>query len=167
MRRHKILTRTLLILFIINFTLTAPVAVRGGPEVRLDEKVTRDVTAASQKRLDESGSTNVLGSDHAPPSSPDSTDNYILDPLDPLFDPLYSLYSPGSLTGWDPPSPGSPTGSRLPVGSMPVAGSLSPSTNVPGPGHAPPSSPDSTDNYMLDPLDPLFDPYTHCIARGH
>jgi hypothetical protein len=50
MRQHKILTRTLLLLSIINFALAAPAAVRERPEVRLDANVTRNVTAASQKR---------------------------------------------------------------------------------------------------------------------
>ena len=58
MRQHKILTRTLLILSIINFVLAAPAAVRGRPGVRLDGNVTGNVTAASQKRagsMDEGG----------------------------------------------------------------------------------------------------------------
>jgi hypothetical protein len=74
MRQHKVLTQILLILSIFNFTLAAPTAVRERPEVRLDAKVTRNVKAASQKRrdlLDESGSMNVLGPDHAAPPSLD------------------------------------------------------------------------------------------------
>ena len=71
-RQHKILTQTLLILFIINFTLAAPAAVRERPD--LDANVTRDVTAASQKRwdpLDEGASTNVpRAGDELPPGSP-------------------------------------------------------------------------------------------------
>src|SRR6266849_1749723 len=111
MRLHKILTRTLLILSIINFALTAPVAVRGRPEVRFDANVSGKVTAAPQKRqdsLDKRGSsTNVPGPDNAPlPSSLTEHMAY-----------------PASL----PPAPDSlGSGSRLPVGSMPVAGSLSP-----------------------------------------
>jgi hypothetical protein len=103
----------------------------------------------------ESGSTDVPGLDHASPPSPDSTD-IIWWRTD--FSLPYSPDSLGSLKGWDnmPPSPGSPTGSRFPVGSMPVAGSpsLSPpppapesgSTDVPGLDHASPPSPDSTDS---------------------
>ena len=78
MRQHKILSHTLLILSIINFTLAAPTAVRERPEVRLDAKVTRDVKAASQKRrelLDESGSLNVPRPDHAAPPIPDPIDS--------------------------------------------------------------------------------------------
>jgi hypothetical protein len=60
-----------------------------------------------------------------------------------------------------PDGPGSLTGSGLPVGSMPVAGSLSPepepeswSPNVPGSNHAPPPSPDLTADLsqMKEPL---------------
>ena len=101
----------------------------------------------------ESGSTNVPGLDYAPPSSPDLTDT-ILQQID--FGPPYSPDSLGSIKGWYyvPPSPGSPTEWRLPVGSMPVAGSpsISPpppapksgSTNVYGLEHAPTPSLDST-----------------------
>src|SRR6266852_6895333 len=70
MRQHKILTRTLLILSIINFALTAPVAVQRRPEVRLDANVSGKVTAASQNRqdsLDKRGSTNVPGPYDATP----------------------------------------------------------------------------------------------------
>jgi hypothetical protein len=171
MRRHEILTRAILILSIINIALSAPVAVREGPEVRLDAKVTRNVKAASQQRRDlldepESGSTNVPGPDHAPPPSPDSTDSTLWQQID--FSPPYSPDVPGTITGWHPPSPGSPTGSRLSVGSMPVAGSpsLSPpppapesgSTNMPRPDYAPPSSPDSIDS-ILQQVD-LSPPYS-------
>ena len=75
-RQHKILTRTLLILFIINFALAAPVAVRERPEVRLDANVKTDVSAAPQKRwdpLDEGGSTDVPRAGYALlPSAPPS-----------------------------------------------------------------------------------------------
>ena len=71
-----ILTRTLLILFIINFALAAPVAVRERPEVRLGANVKRDVTAAPQKRwdpLDEGEPTDVPRAGYALlPSGPPS-----------------------------------------------------------------------------------------------
>jgi hypothetical protein len=150
MRQHKILTRTLLILSVISFALAAPVAVRERPEVRLGANVTRNVTAASEKRwdpLDEGPeSTNVPGPDHAPPPSLDSTG---WDELSRIFGTGQhrstgssppSPDNPGSLTGSnDVPSPGSPTGSRLPVGSMPVAGSLSPPPPSPHPSQPGPS----------------------------
>ncbi len=134
MRQHKILTRTLLILSIINFALAAPVAVRERPEVRLDANGTRNVTAASQKRwdpLDEGGSTNVPGPDHAPPPNLDSTDSSIWQ-----LSPLHSPDSLGSLKGWHyvPPSPGSLSP------PPPESGS----TNLPLPDHPPPPSLDST-----------------------
>ena len=78
MRQHKILTRILLILSIINFVLAAPAAVRERPEIRLDANPTKNVKAAWQKRrdlLDESGSMNVPGPDHSAPPSPDLTDS--------------------------------------------------------------------------------------------
>src|SRR6266849_632413 len=121
MRQHKMLTRTLLILSIINFALTAPVAVRRGPEVRLDANVSGKVTAASQKwqdSLDKRGSksTNLHGPNNAPPDkllarylSPSSESSEYVEP------PYYVSSSSDS-----------PTGSRLPVGTMPVADSLSP-----------------------------------------
>ena len=77
MRQHKILAQTLFILFVINFALAAPAAVRERPDH--DANVTRDVTAASQKRWDppdEGDSTNVPGAGNAlppgarPPSTP-------------------------------------------------------------------------------------------------
>src|SRR6266849_6435728 len=118
MRQHKILTRTLLILSIINFALTAPVAVQRRPEVRLDANASRKVTAASQKRqdsLDKRGSsTNVPGPDNAPPSS-------LTDILPQLayagsHPPTPDRDSPGSLTGSDyvPPRPGLPEPSAQP-----------------------------------------------------
>jgi hypothetical protein len=47
MREHKKLTWTLLLLFIINFALATPAAVRERPEVRLDGNVTRNALACS------------------------------------------------------------------------------------------------------------------------
>ena len=137
MQQYKMLTRTILMLSIINFTLPAPLPVRERPEVRLDANVARNMTAASQKRGDSSGSTKVPGPDLALPPSPDSTDT-ILRLID--FGPPYS---PESSTGYVQPSPISPTGSQLPAGSMPVASTLlsSPpekvSMDVPGPHHTP------------------------------
>ena len=155
MRQHKILTRTLLILSIINFALAAPVAMRGRPEVHLYANVTSNVTAASQKRGDSSGkegSTNVPEPDHAPSPSLDLTD--ILSQTAYVDSPPPTPDSPGSLTGSDYvlPSPELPTGLRLPVGSIPMTGSPSlprpppesGSMNVPGPDYAPPPSPDWT-----------------------
>src|SRR6266852_2571058 len=173
MRQHKILTQTLLILSIINFALTAPVAVRGRPGVRLDANVSGKVTAASQRRqdsLNERGSsTNVPGPDNAPrptpvwlgyvPPSPG-----LPEPSPRLPSPFtYSLShtppTPDSLrSGSDYvlPSPGLPTGSRLPVGSMPVAGSLSPHPSQPGPseGHFPSPSGVSVNPYTLSSTGP-------------
>lgn len=149
MQQYNILTRTLLMLSIINFTLSAPVAVREKPGVGLDANVTRNMTSASQKRgdsLDESGSTKVPGPDHVLPPSPDLTDDAIFQLID--FGPPYS---PESSTGHVQPSPISPMGLQLPAGSMPVAGSLSysppesGSMDVPGPHHAPVQSMDPTD----------------------
>ena len=172
MRHHKILTRTLLILSIINFAFTAPVAVRGGPEVRLDANVLGKVTSASQKRqdsLDKRGSsTNVTGPDNARPPSP-LTEVY--SPLNPeLFSSEY----------WDNVL----KELRLPVGSMPVAGSLSPPTppsphsSQPGPseGHFPSPSgvsvnPDrlsaagSTVNHPIQPQSPGLDPEMHSLLN--
>ncbi len=144
MRQHKILTRTLLTLSIINLAFAAPVAVRERHEVRLGANVTRNVTAASQKRWDPLVE-NVPGSDHAPPPSPDLTD------LPQLAE--QHRYTDSSRVPLD--GLGSLTGSRLPVGSMPAAGSLLPppepeswSLNVPGSDHAPPPN--------LDPADVLL-----------
>ncbi len=142
MRQHKILTRTLLILSIINFALTAPVAVRRRPEVRLDANVSGKVTAASQKQQDSSDkrgstSTNVPGLDNAPPHK--LLARYIVGPYGVRRPPL-TPDSPGSESDYVPsssesseyvespyvsPSSDSPTGSRLPLGPIPVAGSLS------------------------------------------
>ncbi len=53
MRRYVIASRILLILFVVNFALAAPVAVRGIHEVRVDmTDVTEGGTGASQKRMD-------------------------------------------------------------------------------------------------------------------
>jgi hypothetical protein len=185
MRQHNILTRTLLILSFINFALAAPAAVRGRPEVRLDANVTRNVTAVSQKRqdtLDEGGSTNVPVPDHhdAPPPSPDLTD--ILSQMAAHADSLSPPDSPWLSIGTDyvPPSPGSPTESRLPVGSMPVAGSLSPPPSPPPHPSQPGPSEDrfpspsgfsvnpntlsatgSTVNQQIPPQSPGVDPEIH------
>src|SRR6266852_5049421 len=145
MRQHKILTRTLFILSIINLALAAPVAVRERPEGRLGANVTRNVTAASQKRWDpladgELPLPNVAGSDHAPPPSPDLTPQLA----------EQHRYTDSSRFPLD--TLGSLTESRSPVGSMPVAGSFlrppepeSWSLNVPGSDHAPPPNPDLID----------------------
>ena len=174
MQQHKILTRTLLILSIINFALAAPVAVRGRPEIRLYANVTSNVTAASQKRGDSSsmeGSTNVPEPGHAPSPSPDLTG--ILSQTAYADSPPPTPDSPGPLTGSDyvadhlpppspltdilsqiphvdtPPTPDTPpespewiTGSRMSVGSMPVAGSpywFSPPSPLPHPSQQGPS----------------------------
>ena len=108
MRQYKILTRTLLILSIINFALTPTAAIRERLEVHLDSKGTRDVTAASQKRwdpLDWGGSPNVPGLVHAPPPSPDLTDilgqmaKHIAEQHRYTGSPLAPPDGPGSLTG--------------------------------------------------------------------
>ena len=165
MQQYKMLTRTILMLSIINFTLPAPLPVRERPEVRLDANVTRNMTAASQKRGDSSGSTKVPGPDLALPPSPDSTDT-ILRLID--FGPPYS---PESSTGYVQSSPISPTGSQLPAGSMPVAGSLSSSSesgsvDVLGPHHALPPSPDLTDNAILRLID-FGPPYSPESSTGY
>ena len=64
MRQHKILTWTLLILSIVNFVLTAPVAVR--ERLRLDANPTKNVQI---------GSMNVPGPDHSALPGPDLTDS--------------------------------------------------------------------------------------------
>jgi hypothetical protein len=107
MRQHKVLTQILLILSIFNFTLAAPTAVRERPEVRLDAKVTRNVKAASQKRrdlLDESGSMNVLGPDHAAPPSLDPIDSKHYMAADRPQPPVLTEY-PGAINSVAPPEP--------------------------------------------------------------
>src|ERR1700679_47386 len=63
----------------------------------------------------------------------------------------YSPDIPGSITGWHPPtrSPRSPTGSRLPVESVPVAGSLSPPPPSPPSPH--PSQPGPSEDRVPNP----------------
>ena len=152
MRQHKVLTRSLLVLSIINFVLAAPAAVRERPEVRLDANVTRNVTTALQKRwnsLDRRGSPNVPEADHAPLPIPDSTDmrgQMLSIPWSQTLDRLAEQHrrtdNPSSSSNYVPPSPGSATGSRLPMGFLPdlnllpVADSLSPSP-FPSPHPAP------------------------------
>jgi len=250
MRQHKILTWTLLILSIINFALAAPAAVRERPKVRLDANVTRNVTAASQKRWDPvdnsdfGGSPNIPGPDYATPPSPDLADilfqiphadmlpptpdspghlagsgptnlprpNHALppnldstdlsgqhgytdspwrpwpkfSPLPPRLDPMpwseltrllgiaaqagYHTDSLGSLTGPGGvlPSPGSPAGSRLPMGStrISVAGSISlPPTShhssQPGPSEGSSASLYTLSSTGHQPTPPGVDPETH------
>ena len=138
MRQHKILTRSLLILSIVNFALAAPVAVRERSGVRLDANVTRNVTAASQKRWDppsdegEIPSPNLLGTHYSPPPSPD------LQAI--ILELPKSDSAPPPAT---PDIPGSSTGPRLPMGSPQAGGSFSPapgswSPNVPESIHEPP-----------------------------
>ena len=209
MRLYKILTRTLLILSIINFALAAPVAVQERHEVRLDVGVTR--AAPSQKRWNDGpgGSTIMPGPDRASPQSLDSTDSSQEAPTSPtgsvgsnsestpVGSPGPSSHPPPSshpspnLSGssedrsQDPlglslkpntfqlkgstsnnPVPLVPTDFRdkLPVGSMPVAGSLLPppqsllpKPNLPGSDHPPPPSlrPTATGS-LKRPLPPPF-----------
>src|SRR6266852_1140595 len=141
MRQHKILTRTLLTLSIINLALAAPVAVRERHEVRLGATVTRNVAAVSQKRWDPFVE-NVPGSDHAPPPSPDLAD--VLSQMKGQLAAQHRYINPRP----SPDSLGSFTGSRLPMGSMPVVGPLFPppepaswSLNVLGSDYAPPRKP--------------------------
>jgi hypothetical protein len=162
MRQLKILTRTVLILFIINVALAAPVAVQGRPEVRLDANVTKNVTTAPQKRqgpLGEGGSTNVHWPDHAPPLSPDSTHilsqipyadsaphtptpDYVPYHTPPPSPDLTDILSQIPHVDTPPESPEWITGSRMSVGSMPVAGSpywFSPPSPLPHPSQQGPS----------------------------
>jgi hypothetical protein len=181
MRQHKVLTWSLLVLSIINFALAAPAAVvRGRLEVRLDANVTRNVTTPLQKRwdsLDGRGSPNVPEPDHALPPIPDTTDmgQMLSIPWSQISDRLGEQHrhrrtdSPSSSSNYVPPSPGSATGSRLPMGLMPdlnllpVADSLSPPFPSPHPApsedHSPgppgfPAEPDrflSTSNHYASP----------------
>ena len=138
MRQHKILTRTLLILSIINFVLAAPATIRQRPKI-LPDANTSNVKASLQKRWDpEDGSTNLPGPDHAPPLTPDSTFwsqiMGIAQQYGHTDSPLHSQYSPESGLDNAPPNPGPPTGPRLPVGSIPVAGALAPPASPGQPG---------------------------------
>ena len=129
MRRHKIVTR-LLILFVVsqvvNFVFGAPVAARERLEGRIDVNGTADGTAALQKRVNpvEEGSTNMAGQT---PPSPDRTEvdrlwqemaeqGILIDSPTPLDIPGWSTppFSEGSSTGLmgsnptPPPPPTSP-----------------------------------------------------------
>ena len=118
MQQHKILTWTLLILSIINFAPAAPVAVREGPEVRIDATVTRSVTATPQKRgSGESPLPNV----NVPLPGPDSSHSTDILSQTPVAEQHIADNSRPP-----PDNPESSTGPRLPVKSMPVAFSLSP-----------------------------------------
>ena len=143
MQQLKILTRTILILFIINFALAAPVAVRGRQVRRLDANVTRNVTTASQKRrdsLEERGSTNVPGPDYAPPPSPDWTNVFS---QIPYADSTPSTPTPDYVPYHTPPP--SPDLTDI-LSQIPYADST-PSTPTPDyvPYHTPPPSPDLAD----------------------
>ncbi|KAI0271029.1 hypothetical protein BGY98DRAFT_217877 [Russula aff. rugulosa BPL654] len=147
MRQHKILTRAILVLSIINFALAAPVAVRGRPEVRLDANVTRNVTASSRERRDsdgsdEGGSTNP---DHAPPPSP-----------------LADILSQTAYADTPPPTlehSGLLTGSDYVPGFSPHHSQPGPSTQLPSPltdilsqkayGDSLPPTPDTPGSYLL------------------
>jgi hypothetical protein len=128
MRQHKILTRILLILSIINFALAAPAA-RWRPEVRLDANVRRDVTAASQKP-----GSSLDGPDHAPAPSPDFTDTL---PQTPYAD--------------SPPLTPTPDHApdHAPAPSPDLADILSHAHTPPTPGYAP--------DYALTPSPDLTD----------
>lgn len=143
MRQHKILTRTLLILSIINVALAAPARIRQRLEVRPDAN-TSNVTASLQKRwIPEDGSTNVPGPDHASADSPiwsqivqiaqENAEQYGYSDS-----PLHSPDNSGSETGPGnvPLNPGWPTGPRLPEGSIPMASTLPPPAS---PGQPDPS----------------------------
>jgi hypothetical protein len=144
MRRHKILTRILLILSIIKLTLAAPAAVR---EVRFDANVTGNVTTALQKRWDW-GSPNVPEPDHAPPPSPDPTDllskilNIPWSQIAQITEQLAGQHRHADRPPPPPDIPGLLTGSRLPV-----AGSLSPP--LPPPLH--PSQPGPSEDHSSGP----------------
>ena len=74
MRRHKIVTRALVILFIVvNFVFCAPVAAREKPEEVVDVDVAEDRTAVLQKRVNpvDEASTNMADQS---PSIPDKTE---------------------------------------------------------------------------------------------
>jgi hypothetical protein len=144
MRQHKIVTRTLLILFIVSqvvdFVFGAPVAAREKLEGRIDVDVTEDGTAALQKRVNpmDEWSTNIPGQPEAP-SSPDTTE---LDQLwrniaeDMLVDNPTRLQIPG----WSTPPfrEGSSTGSNSgPSSPLPEEGTPLSSGSNPSP-HSPP-----------------------------
>ena len=141
------------------------------------------VAGSHSPLLPEGGSTNVPWLDHAPPPSLDSTSwEELMRSFETVGQHGYtgspppSPDRPGSLTGSDyvPPSPGLPTGSRLPVGSMPVPGSLSsppppsshPSQSGPSEGHSPsppgfsmkPDTSSSAGNQPTPPQGPEVEP---------
>ena len=109
MRRHRIVTRTLLILFIVNQVVNSvfgvPVPARGKLEWRIDVDGTEDGTAALQTRVNpvEEGSTNMAGQK---PLSPDRTE------VDQLWQEMWEqgmlIYSPTPLhiPGWSSPQGG-------------------------------------------------------------
>ncbi|KAF8490457.1 hypothetical protein F5888DRAFT_1741418 [Russula emetica] len=142
MRQRKLITRTLLILFIVNqvvdFAFGAPVAVREKLEGCIDADVTEDGTATLQKRVNpvEEGSTNMAGQT---PPSPDRTEvdqlwqgeeDMLIDSPTPLHIPMY----PPPLT---PPPPLSPPPPMSPAPLTPPP-PLSPPPLTPPP---PPTSP--------------------------
>ena len=139
MRQHRILSRILLMLSIINFSIAAPAAIRERPEVRLDANVTRNVTAAPQKRgdpLDWGGAPNVPGLpvDYAPPPSPDLTDI-----LGQMAEHLAEQY--GYTDGTPPPSPHlsqlGPLEDRFPPGFSVNPDTLSSTGHQPTPPQSP------------------------------
>jgi hypothetical protein len=138
MRQHKILTRTLLILSILNFALAAPVAVREGFEVRLDANVTRNVTTASQNRRGQlDGAEGELPPPnlvYSPPPSP-----VLEDTLSQMAGQLAEQH--GYTDSQPPPSSlGSSKGPRLPVASSLSHPPESLPLNVLGSDHVPPQS---------------------------
>lgn len=146
MRRRKIVTRTLLILFVINhwqifnFVFGAPVAARERLEECIDMEGTEDGTAALQKRVNpvDEGSTNMAGQT---PLSPDRTE------VDQLWQELgeqgmlIDSPTPLNIPGWSTPlfSKGSSTES---IGSNPTPPpSPPPPSSPPPPTPPPPTSP--------------------------
>jgi hypothetical protein len=139
MRGHKIVTRTLLILFIVNqvvnFVFGAPVAAREKLEGHIDVDVTEDGTAALQKRVNpvDKGSTNMVGQT---PSSPDQTE---LDQLWKEISEQGNMFmdspTPLHIPGWSTP----PFSNESPTESM---GSNSPHMSPSPPTSPPPSLPE-------------------------
>jgi hypothetical protein len=134
MRQHKMVTRILLVLFIVSQVVNgAPVAAREKLKgrIRVDVDVTEDGTAALQKRVNpvEEGSTNMAGQT---PPSPDRTE------VDRLWQDmgeqgvLIDNPTPLDIPGWSTPPfiKGSPTES---IGSNP--------TPPPPPTSPPPPTP--------------------------
>jgi hypothetical protein len=149
MRQHKTLTPTLLILFIINFALAAPVPVRERPEARIDANVRRNVAAASQKWLDSMDlrrSPDVPVSDHAPLPSPDGSPD-----LAEISSQMADADRLWSSIGSDPSDWGG-------------------SPSVPVPDHAPPPSPDLADIWSqmahADTHPPTLDRLWSSIGSG-